>query len=301
MYNQSPYSVLGINKDATKEEIKKAYRDIALSCHPDKLINIKDIDEKQKRVERFKEATIAYEKLNNNENNFESMKWDEEQMDWSDIWKTFFGEETKDTLKDAFLDMASMFIKSKVYPKPFYNPKFSFSSNIEPPLRHDIKLPVTYNEILTNAKKKLRLILVDLEEPIFINVFCGSFPTITRQFSDDDDNEHEIVISMEIREEKGFNHLISNCGKIDIVTTLEVNLKEYISGYNKQIPYIDNKYIEVDIPAFHEEYYEIANKGLKGGSFIVNIVCKTIDNDSWKSMCAKDQDDMIRILNSMYK
>lgn len=297
MYNQSPYSVLGINKDATKEEIKKAYREIALSCHPDKLVNIKDSNEKQKRVERFKEATIAYEKLTNNENKFEKMKWDEEHMDWGDIWKTFFNEDTKDTLKDAFLDMASMFIKSKVYPKPFYNP----SSNIEPPLRHDITLVVTYNEILTNAKKKLRLILVDLEEPIFINVFCGSFPTVTRQFSDDDDNEHEIVISMEIREEEGFNHLISNSGKIDIVTTLEVNIKEYISGYNKQISYIDNKYIEVTIPPFHEEYYEIANKGIKGGSFIINIICKTIHKESWKSLCAKDQDDMIRILNIMYK
>lgn len=297
MYYQSPYSVLGINKDATKEEIKKAYRDLALSCHPDKLIHIQDADEKQRRVERFKEATIAYEKLTSNENNFENMSWDDENMDWGNIWRTFFGEDTKDALKDAFIDMASMFINSKVYPKPYYNP----SSNLAHPICHDIKLPVTYNEIRTNAKKKLRLILVDIEEPIFIDVLCGSFPSITREFTDDNDKDHEICITMEIREQEGFNHLISNTGEIDIVTTLEVDMKEYITGYDKKIPYIDNKEISITVPPFYKEYYEVSDKGLNGGILIVNIVCKTISKASWDFLSPKDQDDMIRILNIMYK
>lgn len=297
MYNPSPHSVLGINQDATKEEIKKAYKDIALSCHPDKLVNIQDADEKQRRVERFKEATIAYEKLTNNQNTFEYAKWDEEQMDWGNIWKTFFGEDGKEALKDAFIDMASMFINKQIYPKPFYNP----SSNIVPPLRHDIKLPVTYNEIRTNAKKKLRLILVGIEEPIFIDVLCGSFPNVVREFTDDDDEDHEIAISMVIREQDGYSHLISNTGKIDMVTTLEVDIKEYITGYEKEIPYIDGDSIHLSIPPFQKEYYEIADKGLKGGALIVNIVCKPIDRESWDSLSSKDQDDMIRILDIMYK
>lgn len=300
MYNQSPHSVLGINQYATKEEIKKAYRDIALSCHPDKLVNIQDADEKHRRVERFKEATIAYEKLTNNENTFENMTWDDDQMDWGNVWKTFFGEDAKDALKDAFIDMATMFINKKIYPKPYYNPG-SNNSNLNQPLQHDIKLPVTYNEIRINTKKKLRLILVGIEEPIFIDVYCGSFPKVVREFTDDDDNDHEIVISMEIREQEGFNHLISNTGKIDIVTTLEVDMKEYISGYHKTIPYIDGKGIDIDIPPFQEEYYEIADKGLKGGALIVNIVCKTIQKESWDSLSRKDQDDMIRILDIIFK
>lgn len=295
-YNQSPYSVLGVKQDATKDEVKKAYRDIALQCHPDKLIHIQDSDEKQRRVERFKEATLAYEKLTNNENNFQNMKWSEEEMDWGNVWKTFFGEESKDVLKDVFVDMASMFIKSKIYPKSFYNP----TSNLEKPIVHDIKLPVTYNEIRTNAKKKLRLVLVDLQEPIFIEILCGSFPKIIREFTDDNDSDHEIVILMEIKEQDGFNHLISKTGKIDIVTTLEVNLKEYISGYERKIPYIDTSEIDIIVPPFYKEYYEINDKGLKGGSLIVNIVCKTIDRESWDMLCYKEQDEMIRILSLIY-
>lgn len=297
MFNKSPYSTLGVNPNASNDEIKKAYRDIALSCHPDKLGNISDNDEKQRRIEKFKEATVAYEKLTTNENKFQNMQWEEDNIDWSSIWQTFCGEDTKDVLKDAFFDMASIFLKNKIYPKQYYNP----TSNIEEPIHHDIKLPISYSDILKNTKKKLRLILVEIDEPIFIDVYCGSFPNVTREFTDDDDKDHQIVITMNICEQTGYNHLITNSGKIDLVTTLEINIKEYILGYEKQISYIDGSNIDIVIPPFKKDYYVIDGKGLKGGSLIINIVYKNIDNKAWDLLCQKDKDDMIRILSIIYK
>lgn len=55
------YEVLGVSKEATKEEIKKAYRKQALKYHPDK--NPGD----KKSEDNFKEAAEAYEVLSNDE------------------------------------------------------------------------------------------------------------------------------------------------------------------------------------------------------------------------------------------
>lgn len=56
------YAELGVNKDASPEEIKKAYRGMARKYHPDKANNL-DESMRNKYEAKFKQINEAYENL----------------------------------------------------------------------------------------------------------------------------------------------------------------------------------------------------------------------------------------------
>ena len=61
MAEEDFYDVLGVSKTATAQEIKKAYRKLALKYHPDHNPGDKAAEEK------FKKISEAYEVLSNDE------------------------------------------------------------------------------------------------------------------------------------------------------------------------------------------------------------------------------------------
>ncbi len=61
MSKRDYYEILGVEKSASKDELKKAYRKIAIKYHPDKNPDDKSAEEK------FKEAAEAYDVLSNDE------------------------------------------------------------------------------------------------------------------------------------------------------------------------------------------------------------------------------------------
>lgn len=61
-YAKDPYSVLGLTSSATDEEVKKAYRRLALKYHPDKMEGMSE-EIKRNAEEQFRNINEAYETI----------------------------------------------------------------------------------------------------------------------------------------------------------------------------------------------------------------------------------------------
>ena len=57
---RDPYTVLGVSRNATEEEIKKAYKTLSRKYHPDANINNPNKDQAE---EMFKEIQQAYQQI----------------------------------------------------------------------------------------------------------------------------------------------------------------------------------------------------------------------------------------------
>jgi len=89
-----PYKILGVDRNSSQDEIKKAYRKLSLQYHPDK---------NPQGVEKFKEIASAYELINTEEKrqkferkgftqfDFGSFDWNGSNVDFSDMFDQRFG------------------------------------------------------------------------------------------------------------------------------------------------------------------------------------------------------------------
>jgi len=59
------YEILGVNKGSTADEIKKAYRQMAIKFHPDKVASMGEEYQKGAK-EKFQKIQEAYENIKKN-------------------------------------------------------------------------------------------------------------------------------------------------------------------------------------------------------------------------------------------
>ena len=95
MSNENFYEILNVRKDASPEEIKKAYRDLAKQYHPDK-------NRAPTAAEKFKMIKRAHEVLSNPT---ERRKYDEAKRNGYDYDSDNFSHPTMDDAKAWFKDI----------------------------------------------------------------------------------------------------------------------------------------------------------------------------------------------------
>lgn len=141
----------------------------------------------------------------------------------------------------------------------------------------------------------------DISEPILISLNSfDSFPSINKIYIDDDDITHEIEIKIKIIKNKLFTYKIIN-NEINIYYKLKYNLYDYLNGYTTRIKYIDDEYIDINIPKFTSKKYEIKDKGINGGSLIIKIKLRNtnINIDNWNKLEDTEKDNFNKILFSI--
>ncbi len=104
MNKRDYYEVLGISKTASADEIKSAYRKLALKYHPDRNPDNKEAEDK------FKEAAEAYEVLSDDQKRKTYDQFGHAGMDGSGFWWFGAGGMNMDDIFENFGDIfGSMF------------------------------------------------------------------------------------------------------------------------------------------------------------------------------------------------
>ena len=140
------YKELGLNKNATEQEIKKAYRKLAIKWHPDK-----NLDNQKEAEEKFKNISMAYEVLSDKQKRSEydnggNMNMNNMNINPEDIFKQFFNMQMPGQMGGQ-MPGQNMFI--------FNGQRMSHNFNLSKKVGY--KLQCSLEELYTGCEKKIQI------------------------------------------------------------------------------------------------------------------------------------------------
>ncbi|MCS7316892.1 MAG: DnaJ domain-containing protein [Candidatus Dojkabacteria bacterium] len=232
------YKILGVDRNASQEDIKKAYRSLAVKYHPDVNDNSKEAEEK------LKEINEAYNTLKDPEKR--------KQYDNSFIFNQNFGGFARNSPWGDEEIIKNIF---DIFDNPFHGGSFSFTFGSHPfrnriqPIRikRYITLEDVYNGKLLTIQHKIQNEIKEFQI------------RIPKGFPGNDENYGSFIL-------KGQGEKISEKIRTDLIIDVFVKDHEIFSrkGYDLYINYTTDI-----LNAFFEQKIEIPT--IEGGKILVNI------------------------------
>lgn len=278
MNKSNYYEILNLNKNASQDEIKKAYRKMSLMYHPDKN---NDSEESKKKMQEIAEA---YEILGNPEtrhqydngtygliNNFNDMPFDV-----NDIFANLFGQ--------SFPHHQSGSTKFNVFfgGSPFNASNFQHIIRIQPIMKTivipfekvfmDLKIPVEIKRVIKNENQNTEEI-----ETIYVDILKGiddgEIITIKEKGNCIDGVKGDVKLIIKIDNKTEFKR-----DGLDLIYTKTITLKEALCGFSFELKYLNGKVYTITNSStighvIHQNYNKtIPNMGLIRENYVGNLV-----------------------------
>lgn len=122
MQNKKLYEILGVPNNASKDEIKKKYRECAKKYHPDRFATASE-EEKQKAEKIFRDINDAYSILSddNKRKEYDEQLLNSRQNSYTDTFSK--SNNKKDSgKKESYQDIYERFAKGNMFSN-FFDPK----------------------------------------------------------------------------------------------------------------------------------------------------------------------------------
>lgn len=293
------YNILGISKNASQSEIKKAYRKLAVKWHPDK-----NKDNREEAENKFKDISNAYRILSDEKQRDLYDKFGEEgikqggvnQTSAEDIFKEFFGGGFGGFGGNNGFSSENVSFSFRGEPDMFFemgddNPFNSFFGNIGNfgPRRSTTNIvPLSLEDYYKGVTKKFKInrkkLNGDKESNIVeITIPPGSYPgqKIVKNNCGDEIKKGVFQDVIFILKEKAHKEYERN--EFDLIKEMEINAKDVINGKNATIKNLKGKKISFNLKKIKNSQNIITIQGegmpIRRGNTIIgygNILIKPI-------------------------
>lgn len=267
MPNKDFYSILGVSKGASAEEIKKAYKKLAMKLHPD--LN----KDNPKAEDEFKKVNVAYDILSDKEKRqkYDSGLIDDNGNEHPGFSGGFNGGQGSNSYHYNKAGGGGFDFFSSIFEDMGFNSGGKkYSRNPPKGADSNYSLTVSLEEAYLGANKQIRL---PTGKTINVNIPKGTKSGQTLRLkglgepSPFNGQSGDALIEIKIK-----THNLYNIDGDNIILELPISIKEAYEGAKIEIPIIGSK-IAIKIPQKSNSgtTLRLKGKGFSGGDILIKI------------------------------